>query len=294
VASPRRRALLGALPGLALVRAAGAATLGAGSHRITFDEPSGAVPGPMAVFLHRPASWTEAGPVVAVMHGLRRDADAYRDAWVPHAEAGGFLLVCPQFSEAAFPGVRWYNFGNAVDDAGAAQPEARWSFGALDRAVAAAAAACGARRDGFALYGHSAGAQFVHRYLLLTGAPRVSTLIVANAGWYSMPRFDIGFPYGLGGTSCTEAALAAALGRPVTVLLGEADTDPHHASLRRDAASDAQGTNRLERGHAFFAAARDAATGLGAVCRWRLRTVPGVGHSNAGMAAAAAPLLAQG
>lgn len=80
----------------------------------------------------------------------------------------------------------------------------------------------------------------------------------------------------------------------MTLLLGEQDTDPRHPSLRRDAGSDAQGTNRFDRGQAFFAAARAAAARLGVECRWRLETVPGVGHSDPGMAHAAAPLLAAG
>ena len=290
----RRRTLLtaAALPVAAIP--ARAAVLPSGSHRIAFEEPSGAAPGPMEIFLHRPEGWRPAGPIVVVMHGIRRDADAYRDAWAPHAEAHGFLLVCPRYGAEAFPGDRWYNFGNAADAEGRPQPPSAWTFGALDRAVDAARAACGAEREGFALYGHSAGAQFVHRYLLLTGAPRVSRLIAANSGWYSMPRFDVDFPYGLGRTVCTEGSLAAALGRPVTILLGEEDTDPNHPSLRRDAGSDQQGTNRVERGRSFFGMAQAVAGRLRAGFGWRLQTVPGVAHSNAGMARVAAPILAAG
>lgn len=288
-----RRFLL-AGPALIAARPAMAGPLPPGSHVLRFEEPGGAVPGPMAVYLHRPAAWRPDGPLVAVMHGLRRDADAYRAAWAGHAEAGGFLLVCPGFDRTGFPGDRWYNLGNVVDGAGLAQPPAAWSFAALDHAVDAARAACGAERPGFVLYGHSAGAQFVHRYLLLTGAPRVSRTVIANAGWYSMPRRDIAFPYGLGGTQATEAALAGALGRPVILLLGEADRDPHHPQLRHDAGADAQGTNRFDRGQAFFAAAAAAARRLGVPFAWRLATVPGIGHSNSGMAVAAAPILAPG
>ncbi|WP_421988930.1 hypothetical protein [Roseococcus sp.] len=278
----QRRALLAGLMAPGLARAA----LPAGRSRIAFDEPSGAAPGPMTVELYRPAAWRPGGKVVAVQHGLRRDAANYRDAWAPHAEAQGFLLICPHFSAAQFPGARYYNLGNAR------APEAEWTFFALDRAVAAALRAVEAPPAPFALYGHSAGAQFVHRYLLLTGAPRVSRLVIANAGWYSWPDFGIAFPYGLGDCAATEAGLRAALTRPVTILLGEADTDPNHPALRRDASSDRQGTTRFERGQAFFAAARMAATRYGVRFGWTLATVPGVGHSDAGMAGPAAEILA--
>jgi poly(3-hydroxybutyrate) depolymerase len=256
------------------------------SARVTFEEPSGASPGPMNVFLHRPAGWRPGGPVAVVMHGMGRNADGYRDAWVAASEAHGFLVICPEFSNAKFPGVEFYNYGNAR------APEAAWTFFALDRAVAAALASVGAPETPFALYGHSAGAQFVHRYLLLTGAPRARRIVIANAGWYSWPDFSIAFPHGLGQSSATEAGLRAALGRPVTILLGEADNDPTHFQLRRDAATDVQGLHRFERGQNFFAAARAAAEALGVPFGWSLATVPGVAHSNSGMAAAAAAILA--
>lgn len=243
----------------------------------------------MAVHVHRPARWAPGGPVVAVLHGVRRNAADYRDAWAPHAEAQDFLLVCPEFSQAGFPGARFYSQGNAR------APVADWTFAALEQAVDAALCYHGdAPGRPFTLYGHSAGAQFVHRHLLLTGAPRARRVVLANAGWYSFPDLATPFPHGLGGLALDPAALRAALARDVVVLLGEADTDPAHPSLRRDAVTDRQGLNRLERGRNFFAAARALAAAEGVPFGWRLRTVPGVGHVNAQMAVAAAPLLREG
>jgi hypothetical protein len=289
----RRRPLL-ATAAMAAIAPAHAAPVPPGSHRIVFAEERGNPPGPMEVYLHRPTTWQPDGPVVVVMHGNQRNPDLYRDAWVPHAEAFGFLLVCPGYSESHFPGTRWYNFGNAVDGDGRAQPAAAWSFGALDDAVAAARAACGGIGTDYALYGHSAGAQFVHRALLLTGLPHARRIVIANAGSYAMPRFDVAFPFGLGGTAASEAALAAALGRPVVILLGDRDTDPQHESLPRGPQAEAQGPHRMARGLAFYAAAREAAQRLRTPFAWQLEIVPGIGHSNSGMAVAAAPLLIGG
>jgi len=245
---------------------------------------AGAVP---PVHVHRPAAWRPGGPVVVVIHGVRRNAEEYRDAWVPHAEARVFLLLCPEFSQGAFPGARHFNQGNAR------APRAEWRFGALEAAVDAALAGQGdAPGRDFALYGHSAGAQFVHRHLLLTGAARVRRTVIANAGWYSFPDAAIPFPHGLGGLDLDPGALRRALARDVVILLGEADTDPHHPSLRRDPVTDRQGLHRLERGRNFFAAAEALAAASGSPFGWRLVTVPGVAHVNAAMAVAAAPLLA--
>jgi poly(3-hydroxybutyrate) depolymerase len=245
----------------------------------------------MPVWYHRPAGWTAGGKVGVVMHGLQRDADRYRDEWRPLADRHGFLLLVPEFSREKFPGTRWYNFGNLQDEAGRATPPEAWSFHAFDRVVGAAMQAAGATRPGYVLYGHSAGAQFVHRFLLLTGAPRAEQVVIANSGSYTLPRFDRPFVEGLGGTAADPATLRAVFARPVILQLGEADTDPSHASLPRQPWAVAQGSHRFARGWHFFDAARRAAAEAGAPFAWRVVTVPGVGHSNAGMAEAAAPLL---
>jgi hypothetical protein len=293
----RRRTLL-----IAAVAASGVAraqAIAPGSGRIEIPEPIGATPGPMPVWFHRPASWTPSGKVGVVLHGLQRDAERYRDEWRPLADRFGFLLLVPEFSQAKFPGTRWYNFGNLQDDAGRATPPEAWSFHAFDRVVAAAMQAAGvnlpgtagATGPGYVLYGHSAGAQFVHRFLLLTGAPRAEAVVIANSGSYTLPRFDRPFVEGLGGTAADPAVLRAVFARPVVLQLGEADTDPNHSSLPRQPWAVSQGGHRFARGWHFFDAARRAAAEQGAPFAWRVVTVPGVGHSNAGMAEAAAPLL---
>lgn len=284
----RRRLLLA---GSLALPAAARAAMPSGSGRMEVPEAAGATPEPMPVWFHRPAAWRPEGRVVVVMHGLRRDADRYRDEWRGLAERQGFLLLVPEFSAAKFPGTRWYNFGNLLDEQGRATPAAAWSYPALDRVVLTAMRAAGARREGFALYGHSAGAQFVHRTLMLTGAPRAEAVVIANSGSYTLPRMDRPFPEGLGGTAADPAVLRGAFARPVVLQLGEADSDPNHSSLPRQPWAIAQGSHRFARGWHFFDAARRAAAEQGAAFHWRVVTVPGVGHSNGEMAQAAATLL---
>lgn len=284
----RRAVILGALVAPAVARAAG---IEAGSGRVELPEAAGAAAAPMPVWYHRPAGWGAGGKVGVVLHGLQRDADRYRDEWRALSDRHGFLLLVPEFRREKFPGTRWYNFGNLQDEAGRATPAAAWSFHAFDRVVLAAMAMARARREGFVLYGHSAGAQFAHRYMMLTGAARAEAVMIANSGSYTLPRFDRPFPEGLGGTLADAAVLRAVLARPVLLQLGEADTDPNHASLPRQPWAIAQGSHRFARGWHFFDQARRAAAEAGAPFPWRVVTVPGVGHSNAGMAEAAAPIL---
>ena len=75
------------------------------------------------------------------------------------------------------------------------------------------------------------------------------------------------------------------------VLLGERDTDPAHPQLPRASQAMAQGRHRLERGQMFFQTGRDEAASLGTPFRWELHTVPGIAHSDTGMATAAVALM---
>lgn len=250
-------------------------------------EPAGTTAARQRVFFHRPATWRADGRVVFVMHGLNRDADRYRDEWVGIADRHGFLLVCPEFSREKFPGDEWYNFGGLRQ----ARATGLSAFAVPDRVFADVRARFGATAARYSLYGHSAGAQFVHRFLLLAPSATVDQAIAANAGWYTLPLFDQDFPYGLGGTAVTEAEVAEFLRRPLVLQLGEADTDPAHRSLRRDAGSDLQGTHRFARGWNFYAVGVREAARRGFHSPWRVVTVPGVGHENGRMAADAAAVL---
>lgn len=283
-----RRLLLAILLGVLASPVAQAGELALGADQFERAEGAGATGERQRVFTCRPAAWNSTGRVVLVMHGVNRDADRYRDQWCDLADRHGFLLVVPEFSRTKFPGDTWYNFGGMTDASGTPRPREAWSFGVLDRVFADVRARTGARRTTYSLYGHSAGAQFVHRALLFAASPAVEAVVAANAGWYTLPVFDESFPYGLKESPATEADVRAFLASPLVLQLGEADIDPNHSSLRRTAEADRQGPHRFARGQHFLAVGRREAARYGVPLAWRLVTVPGVGHSNGKMAEHAA------
>jgi len=267
----------------------------AGAGHFLFQDPKTATGKTLPVWTFRPKGFTADTPILFVMHGVNRNADDYRDNWIALAEANDLLIVAPEFSKANFPKSWAYNLGNVMshgDAEGKFHPAQQkdWSFPIIDRIFAAVRAATGSHRTTFSIFGHSAGAQFVHRYLTFTGGPKLDLAIAANAGWYTLPTGAETFPYGLGQTALTDAQIRAAFGKKLIILLGEEDTK-QDKNLRTTAEAMRQGPTRLARGRNYFETARKAAEKMGVPFNWRMVFVPGVGHSNADMAGPAAALV---
>jgi pimeloyl-ACP methyl ester carboxylesterase len=259
-----------------------------GKWSFIFTDAKGRPDRPLRVYTYRPRQCESTCPMVFVLHGKGRTASNYRDYWELAADRYGFLVVAPEFSEKEWPGSAAYNLGDV-----AGQPNReKWSYSVIEHLF-------DEMRDGqkdYAIFGHSAGAQFVHRFMLLRPDNRASVAIVANAGWYAMPewrsdRKAADWPYSLVGSPAGERELRAALARRMVVVLGEADTRTDDPSLNKSDGAMKQGANRLERGENFFAAATSAARDLGVKFAWQLTYVPGVGHDGAKMSRAAADFV---
>lgn len=243
------------------------------------------------VWTYRPEGANKRTPFVFVLHGQGRNAEDYLDQWMPVADAAGFCIAAPEFARTDFPDAQAYNQGNRFDSAGSPVDQALWSFSVIEPMFDALRESLRIEAKRYGLYGHSAGAQFVHRFLLFTPQARIARTVSANAGWYTMPDPDAEAPFGLAGESLQESQVAQWLSRPMTVLLGTADTDTTQSSLNRSPGAMAQGEHRLARGRTFFEAGRERAGLLGVPFGWRLAYAPDVAHDNAKMAPYAAQYL---
>ena len=243
------------------------------------------------VWTYRPESYTADDPIVFVMHGMLRNGETYRQPWIALADENPCLVVVPEFSKQSYPVSRMYQFGNLRDASGDWNDEAQWSFTAIEQIFDHLRQLTGSSRQGYAMFGHSAGSQFAHRMSLFATEMRAELIVAANAGSYTLPTFEVAYPYGLGGTPLDDAALAERLSRPLLVLLGTADNDPNSSSLPRSAGARAQGPHRVSRGELFYQTAQRQAERLGISLSWTKQMVPGVGHDNKKMAPAAAEAI---
>lgn len=260
--------------------------LASGSSQIVFSGWSGPK---LPVFLHKPQTAGVDSRIVFVMHGVQRDGDRYRDEWRDLSEKHDLIVVVPTFGRKDFPTTGSYNLGNIFDEKGRKTPKAKWSFSALEPLFDDIVCRLSGNQRGYALYGHSAGGQFVHRYVAFADAPRMESAVAANSGWYTMP-VDAPFPYGWGGDTAGLVSPPTAFQRPMTILLGTEDVDRNDPNLRINEQADKQGLTRFERGHSFLTAARNQA-GNATPLNWQIAYAAGIGHDNGKMAPFAIPHL---
>ncbi|TNE63715.1 MAG: hypothetical protein EP344_04280 [Bacteroidetes bacterium] len=252
---------------------------------------------PLKVLTYRPQQYRSDSPVLFVLHGASREAERYRMDWIPYAEQYNALLVVPYFAkDAGFPTSDEFNLGNmyrmdSLDHILTANPENQWSYSLLEPLFDEVRIRSGNRSKEYYLYGHSAGSQFVHRFMFFIGKNRVKHAVCANAGWYTVPDASVPFPYGLAGTNLQPDDLVRTFRKRVTVLLGDADTSTTTQSLRRTPEALRQGRHRFARGRYFYGFCKALAEEQRQAFNWDLQTVPGARHNNGQMAARAAAIL---
>jgi hypothetical protein len=260
----------------------------------TFEFSAWAGPA-LNVRLFVPESAAADTPIVIVMHGWSREAQRYFDNWGALGKEHGFIVVVPHFPVEDFPSANDYNQGYVFDaETGDQRPQPEWTFSAIEPLFDDVVARAGGRQTEYTLFGHSAGSQFVHRFLYYMPEARVNRYIAANAGWYTMPDFDTDYPYGLRNAEVDKDQLVAAFAKDVVLMLGREDVSHLDPDLRNTPEAKQQGKNRFARGMTMFAVAKAKADKLGVELNWRLIVVDDAGHHNSQMAPAAAALISSG
>jgi hypothetical protein len=247
----------------------------------------------LRVWTYVPSSAPADARILFVLHGVERDAKRYMEDWVRIAERHGVILVAPEFDERRFPGPEYYNQGGVIDPrSGRTRDTKTWTFSVIEPLFDEVRRRTGSKASAYSMYGHSAGAQFVHRFVMLAHPVRLDHAVAANAGWYTWFDPDRPFPKGMD-LGRRFGPDRAAFAERLTILLGTEDIETDDRNLRDDAWTRKQGANRFERGRAFFAHAEATANSSLSAFGWQLKYAPGVAHENRKMALYAASVLFQ-
>jgi hypothetical protein len=236
-----------------------------------------------------PRTLSRSTRLVVVMHGEARDAVASAVAWERWAAESDRVVIAPEFDAAQWPGERSYALGNlfASDEMSTLVPEAARTYGVVEEIARNVGEGLGVRDPSFDLWGHGAGAEFVHRFLLFRPRAPVRIAVAANADWYTLPNASLAFPAGVKSDALDldRGDLVAWTRRMLVVMRGTADT--LRTGLPARAAAESQGRNRFERAATFVESAKKIEPRVA----WWLLDVPGAGHDAMEMAPAAQLLL---
>lgn len=246
---------------------------------------------PLRLWSARPRDYRPDMPVVFAFHGAGRNANDYRDYWLPVVDACGVLVIAPEYRADVFPGLRWFNYGNLQDDDGAALPREQSTYAIVPRLFDACRAAGLTTRPGYGMFGHSAGGQYVQRAVSAGFTRNVAVAIAANAGTYAMPDLEIGFPYGLGDVGIDADAFAQLLAFPLTVMAGTLDIDAGDPTFPKEPPAMLQGPTRYARAHRYYDTAQAVAASRDCAFGWSMVDVVDVGHDGLRITAAAAGIV---
>jgi hypothetical protein len=292
-------------------------TLDAGSGYFEMSAGANRTNTRLGIHYYKPAGLTPDSPILIIIPGAGRNADSYRDAWISEAERANVLIAAPVYPEHDYD-IASYQMGGVIKNleiqnlptgANGEMPAhiylqdediqfsvnsntADWIFHDFDRLFTLLATQTGSRRIHYDLFGHSAGAQVLHRHILFNPHSHADRVIAANAGLYTLPDMNRPPLLGLAGTGMTEEDLRASLSKKLIIMAGENDTYEHSGGmLLHTPLIDQTGADRLARAHYFYNSAQDAAARLHVDLAWTLSIVPDTGHDYRAMSLAAARLL---
>jgi len=228
------------------------------------------------VWTYKPESWKDKDKIVFVMHGGGRNADDYLNAWVELANKNNLLIIAPEFeNKFSKYTTNDYQEGNLFTFFGTKNPKAEWAYTVVENIFDHIKSVNNITNEQYDIFGHSAGAQFVHRMVMLMPESRIGTAIAANSGFYSLPNENLEFPYGI---KNTDTDLQKSYKKRLIVLLGELDNDPSLGTFRTTDLAMEQGTHRFERGTTFFNVNKKLTSKNNWTFNWEMHTVKEVGH----------------
>ena len=220
--------------------------------------------------------------VVFAMHGEKRNAEDYRNDWRNIYNRKGssnpnFILLTPQFEQKWYPLATGYNLGNMfTEDLKILNPRNQWAFTEIENIFDFVKRSTKVNATNYYLYGHSAGAQFVHRMVIFMPHAHIKKAIAAEAGSYTIPDEHRGYPCGFNkqtGDQLPSVDLKTTFSTPITIILGTKDNKPlsdKHDTYKCDAQ---QGSNRLARGEYFYTQAKSIANNKREDFQWTLKKV---------------------
>mgnify|MGYP001385982763 FL=1 len=257
-------------------------TFGSNLEKFTFD--SWAKPD-LDIFYHLPETVDENTEILFIIHGNSRNADDYLKVWRKLTEGENVALFAPHFTRNSF--ISFNTLQMSTSNGVIRSDKNLYLNNSIDTLFEFIKSKFNLKANSYDIYGHSAGAQFVHRYLLMSEEPKVNIAVAANAGWYTFLN-GANFPYGVKNPPIvlSDSNVKVFLGTNLHILIGSNDIDVNSSVNKSDGAQK-QGLNRLQRAKNFFDYTSLIVEQNDLTFNWKYQLVPGAPHSNKVMSRAA-------
>tara|TARA_B100001057_G_scaffold170811_2_gene171612 strand:+ start:2029 stop:3024 length:996 start_codon:yes stop_codon:yes gene_type:complete len=244
---------------------------------------------PITIFYHIPEGDIKNLPIVFSFHGASRNASSYRNYWIEMANENNFMVFAPEFDDINYEGGDKYNLANIFEDGDNPSIDTfnssdTWTISTIDQIFDYIVSEIQGNQTNYNAWGHSAGAQFLHRFVLYLPNSKLNIAVSSNAGWYTVPDSNFDFPYGLFNSQIKDSTLTDAFSKKLYIHLGENDNNPNSSGLRHNEVVDLQGLNRFDRGDFFYQKSLIKAESINAIFNWIKIEVPEVSHNGSLMA----------
>jgi pimeloyl-ACP methyl ester carboxylesterase len=223
-----------------------------------------------------------------VIHGNSRNAKDYISAWIPHIKNKNIILVAPQFDKSNF---RYFallesatssgNINNNPDDYINKSISSFFNFFQSKFSLSTSK---------YMMFGHSAGAQFTHRYMLLSNDKRISMAVIANAGWYTFLNGN-SFPYGIKNSPIDISSdhIKWFMSNKTSLLIG--NNDINLKSVNSSKGAQRQGITRVDRANSYFESLVNISDDNNIPFRWSYKVVDEADHDYLKLTPVAAKIL---
>ena len=225
-----------------------------------------------------------------VIHGNSRNAEDYISAWLPYVKNKNVILVAPRFDKRNF---RYFFLLESANPSGVINIDSNdYINTSISSFFNFFKSKFSLSTNKYMMFGHSAGAQFVHRYMLFGNDQRISNTVIANAGWYTFLN-GANFPYGINNSpiDISETNLRWFMSNRSSLLIGSNDISLENVNSSKGARN--QGGTRVDRANNYFNVLIDIAEKENIPLRWTYKVIDGVGHDYKEMTAEAANILLQ-
>ena len=228
--------------------------------------------------------------VIFVIHGNTRNAEDYLSEWRPYIAKKNVIVVAPKFTKESF---KYFALLEMAQSSGKVnRDESEYINNSISLIFNFIKSKFSLNTQTYSMFGHSAGAQFTHRYMLLSGDKRISSAVIANAGWYTFIS-TAEFPYGIKNAPIKIFSdhIRWYTASKVNLLIGSDDVG--FKSLNTSKGAQIQGINRFERANNYFNTLIKEAEKNKYVLRWNFKVLDDTDHDYKKITPIAADILLQ-